>query len=50
MIAATNHDTQQTIAGVIGADVEGRGIPCEQCPLTSRLAIISGTSSCLMAV
>lgn len=35
--------------GMVGADlsaVEG----LEECPLSSRLAVIAGTSSCMMAV
>ena len=37
-------------AGVIGADVKGCELPCENFPLTSRLAVICGTSTCHMAV
>ncbi|XP_051983858.1 FGGY carbohydrate kinase domain-containing protein isoform X2 [Xyrauchen texanus] len=36
--------------GVIGADVRGHLLPCEKQPITSRMAIICGTSSCHMAV
>ncbi|XP_030629928.1 FGGY carbohydrate kinase domain-containing protein isoform X2 [Chanos chanos] len=36
--------------GVIGADVKGFNLPCENQPITSRMAIICGTSSCHMAV
>ncbi|KAG7259974.1 hypothetical protein CRUP_036722 [Coryphaenoides rupestris] len=36
--------------GVIGADVKGLGLPCEDRPITSRMAVICGTSSCHMAV
>lgn len=36
--------------GVIGADVSGYQLPCENQPITSRLALICGTSSCHMAV
>uniref|UniRef100_UPI00358F73E2 FGGY carbohydrate kinase domain-containing protein n=1 Tax=Myxine glutinosa TaxID=7769 RepID=UPI00358F73E2 len=36
--------------GVVGADVIGRDLPCEGRPITSRLAIIAGTSTCHMAV
>ncbi|XP_072219854.1 FGGY carbohydrate kinase domain-containing protein isoform X3 [Leuresthes tenuis] len=36
--------------GVIGADVKGFHLPCEQLPVTSRMAMICGTSSCHMAV
>ncbi|XP_054624242.1 FGGY carbohydrate kinase domain-containing protein isoform X3 [Dunckerocampus dactyliophorus] len=36
--------------GVIGADVKGFQLPCEGQPITSRMAMICGTSSCHMAV
>uniref|UniRef100_A0A8C5WKX3 FGGY carbohydrate kinase domain-containing protein n=1 Tax=Leptobrachium leishanense TaxID=445787 RepID=A0A8C5WKX3_9ANUR len=36
--------------GVIGADVRGHGLPCENQPITSRLALICGTSSCHMGI
>uniref|UniRef100_A0A8P0NU74 FGGY carbohydrate kinase domain-containing protein n=2 Tax=Canis lupus familiaris TaxID=9615 RepID=A0A8P0NU74_CANLF len=36
--------------GVIGADVRGHGLACEGQPVTSRLAIICGTSSCHMGI
>ncbi|XP_066537242.1 FGGY carbohydrate kinase domain-containing protein [Hoplias malabaricus] len=36
--------------GVIGADVTGHRLPCENQPITSRMALICGTSSCHMAV
>ncbi|KAF4088820.1 hypothetical protein AMELA_G00059050 [Ameiurus melas] len=36
--------------GVIGADVSGHRLPCETQPITSRVALICGTSSCHMAV
>ncbi|XP_036452936.1 FGGY carbohydrate kinase domain-containing protein [Colossoma macropomum] len=36
--------------GVIGADVSGHHLPCENQPVTSRVALICGTSSCHMAV
>ncbi|XP_062850459.1 FGGY carbohydrate kinase domain-containing protein [Trichomycterus rosablanca] len=35
---------------VIGADVNGHQLPCENQPITSRLALICGTSSCHMAL
>ncbi|MGH0177967.1 UNVERIFIED_CONTAM: hypothetical protein FKN15_076555 [Acipenser sinensis] len=35
--------------GVVGADVTGHNLPCETQPITSRLALICGTSSCHMA-
>ncbi|KAM9844649.1 FGGY carbohydrate kinase domain-containing protein isoform 2-T2 [Aulostomus maculatus] len=36
--------------GVIGADVRGHHLPCEGQPVSSRMAVICGTSSCHMAV
>ncbi|XP_070224047.1 FGGY carbohydrate kinase domain-containing protein isoform X3 [Bos mutus] len=36
--------------GVIGADVKGHGLACEGQPVTSRLAVICGTSSCHMGI
>ncbi|XP_034271089.1 FGGY carbohydrate kinase domain-containing protein isoform X2 [Pantherophis guttatus] len=36
--------------GMIGANVKGHNLPCENQPITSRLAVICGTSSCHMAV
>ncbi|XP_043085711.1 FGGY carbohydrate kinase domain-containing protein-like isoform X2 [Puntigrus tetrazona] len=36
--------------GVIGADVTGHHLPCEDRPVSSRMALICGTSSCHMAV
>lgn len=36
--------------GVIGADVKGFHLPCEDQPITSRMAMICGTSSCHMAI
>ncbi|XP_069498176.1 FGGY carbohydrate kinase domain-containing protein isoform X2 [Ambystoma mexicanum] len=36
--------------GVIGADVKGYSLPCENKPLTSRMALICGTSSCHMGI
>ncbi|KAM7378953.1 hypothetical protein PAMP_004538 [Pampus punctatissimus] len=38
------------ILGVIGADVKGFHLPCEGQPITSRMAMICGTSSCHMAI
>lgn len=38
------------LTGVIGADVSGHGLICEGQPVTSRLAVICGTSSCHMGV
>ncbi|KAA8587392.1 hypothetical protein FQN60_016254 [Etheostoma spectabile] len=36
--------------GVIGADVKGFHLPCEDQPITSRMAMICGTSTCHMAI
>lgn len=36
--------------GVLGADVKGFHLPCEDQPITSRMAMICGTSTCHMAV
>uniref|UniRef100_A0A8C5HBF0 FGGY carbohydrate kinase domain-containing protein n=1 Tax=Gouania willdenowi TaxID=441366 RepID=A0A8C5HBF0_GOUWI len=36
--------------GVIGADVKGFQLPCENQPISSRMAMICGTSTCHMAV
>ncbi|XP_066181506.1 FGGY carbohydrate kinase domain-containing protein isoform X2 [Sylvia atricapilla] len=36
--------------GVIGADVKGHNLPCENQPITSRVAMICGTSSCHMGI
>ncbi|XP_044076828.1 FGGY carbohydrate kinase domain-containing protein isoform X1 [Siniperca chuatsi] len=36
--------------GVIGADVKGFHLPCEDRPITSRMAMICGTSTCHMAI
>uniref|UniRef100_A0A1A8KQU6 FGGY carbohydrate kinase domain-containing protein n=1 Tax=Nothobranchius kuhntae TaxID=321403 RepID=A0A1A8KQU6_NOTKU len=36
--------------GVIGADVSGFNLPCEHQPITSRMAMICGTSTCHLAV
>uniref|UniRef100_A0A3B4A0H6 FGGY carbohydrate kinase domain-containing protein n=1 Tax=Periophthalmus magnuspinnatus TaxID=409849 RepID=A0A3B4A0H6_9GOBI len=36
--------------GVIGADVRGFNLPCDCQPITSRMAMICGTSTCHMAI
>ncbi|XP_060900252.1 FGGY carbohydrate kinase domain-containing protein isoform X1 [Labrus mixtus] len=36
--------------GVIGADVTGFQLPCEDQPISSRMAMICGTSTCHMAI
>lgn len=38
------------LPGVLGADVKGFHLPCEDQPITSRMAMICGTSTCHMAV
>ncbi|XP_073449959.1 FGGY carbohydrate kinase domain-containing protein isoform X2 [Aquarana catesbeiana] len=49
-VAAALIDAHAGGLGVIGADVTGHHLPCEKEPITSRLALICGTSSCHMAV
>ncbi|KAM4557643.1 FGGY carbohydrate kinase domain-containing protein [Fundulus diaphanus] len=36
--------------GVIGANVQGFDLPCKGLPITSRMAMICGTSTCHMAI
>nr|XP_046263487.1 FGGY carbohydrate kinase domain-containing protein [Scatophagus argus] len=36
--------------GVLGADVKGFHLPCEDQPISSRMAMICGTSTCHMAI
>uniref|UniRef100_A0A8C6TVQ5 FGGY carbohydrate kinase domain containing n=1 Tax=Neogobius melanostomus TaxID=47308 RepID=A0A8C6TVQ5_9GOBI len=36
--------------GIIGVDVKGFNLPCEDQPITSRMAMICGTSTCHMAI
>uniref|UniRef100_A0A3Q4BR79 Carbohydrate kinase FGGY C-terminal domain-containing protein n=1 Tax=Mola mola TaxID=94237 RepID=A0A3Q4BR79_MOLML len=36
--------------GVLGADVQGFDVPCDDQPITSRMAMICGTSTCHMAI
>ncbi|XP_069020789.1 FGGY carbohydrate kinase domain-containing protein [Embiotoca jacksoni] len=36
--------------GLIGADVKGYHLPCEDQPITSRMVMICGTSTCHMAI
>lgn len=38
------------LPGVLGAGVQGFNLPCEDQPITCRMAIICGTSTCHMAV
>ncbi|KAJ6662602.1 hypothetical protein lerEdw1_011739 [Lerista edwardsae] len=35
---------------MIGASVKGHNLPCEDQPITSRIAVICGTSSCHMGI
>ncbi|XP_056388920.1 FGGY carbohydrate kinase domain-containing protein isoform X2 [Hyla sarda] len=49
-VAASLIDAHAGGLGVIGADVTGYNLPCENQPITSRLALICGTSSCHMAI
>ncbi|KAM4023241.1 FGGY carbohydrate kinase domain-containing protein isoform 2-T2 [Anomaloglossus baeobatrachus] len=49
-VAASLIDAHAGGLGVIGADVTGYNLPCENEPITSRLALICGTSSCHMAI
>lgn len=37
-------------AGVLGAAVKGFDLPCEDQPISARMAVICGTSTCHMAV
>ena len=38
------------LTGMMACDVAGLNLPCQDKPITSRLPIICGTSSCHMAV
>ncbi|KFO87626.1 FGGY carbohydrate kinase domain-containing protein, partial [Buceros rhinoceros silvestris] len=49
-VAASLIDAHAGGLGVIGGDVKGHNLPCENQPITSRLAMICGTSSCHMGV
>ncbi|XP_040264004.1 FGGY carbohydrate kinase domain-containing protein isoform X2 [Bufo bufo] len=49
-VAASLIDAHAGGLGVIGADVTGYNLPREAQPITSRLALICGTSSCHMAI
>ncbi|XP_075688816.1 FGGY carbohydrate kinase domain-containing protein [Rhinoderma darwinii] len=49
-VAASLIDAHAGGLGVIGADVTGYHLPCDNQPITSRLALICGTSSCHMAI
>ncbi|NXG46776.1 FGGY protein, partial [Psilopogon haemacephalus] len=49
-VAASLIDAHAGGLGIIGADVKGHNLPCENQPITSRVAMICGTSSCHMGV
>ncbi|XP_067996821.1 FGGY carbohydrate kinase domain-containing protein isoform X3 [Melanerpes formicivorus] len=49
-VAASLIDAHAGGLGVIGADVKGHNLPCENQPITARVAMICGTSSCHMGV
>ncbi|XP_070602122.1 FGGY carbohydrate kinase domain-containing protein isoform X2 [Erythrolamprus reginae] len=49
-VAASLIDAHAGGLGMIGANVKGHNLPCENQPITSRLAVICGTSSCHMAI
>nr|XP_023674589.1 FGGY carbohydrate kinase domain-containing protein isoform X1 [Paramormyrops kingsleyae] len=49
-VAASLVDAHAGGLGVIGADVKGFRLPCEDRPMTSRMALICGTSSCHMGI
>nr|XP_042707345.1 FGGY carbohydrate kinase domain-containing protein isoform X3 [Chrysemys picta bellii] len=49
-VAASLIDAHAGGLGVIGADVKGYNLPCENQPVMSRLAVICGTSSCHMGI
>ncbi|XP_042729243.1 FGGY carbohydrate kinase domain-containing protein isoform X2 [Lagopus leucura] len=49
-VAASLIDAHAGGLGVIGADVRGHNLPCENQPITSRVALICGTSSCHMGI
>ncbi|KAL4656021.1 FGGY carbohydrate kinase domain-containing protein isoform X1 [Arapaima gigas] len=49
-VAASLIDAHAGGLGVIGADVKGFHLPCEGQPMTSRMALICGTSSCHLGI
>ncbi|XP_068196396.1 FGGY carbohydrate kinase domain-containing protein [Antennarius striatus] len=49
-VAASLIDAHAGGLGVLGADVGGLHLPCEDTPITTRMAMICGTSTCHMAV
>nr|XP_056700212.1 FGGY carbohydrate kinase domain-containing protein isoform X1 [Euleptes europaea] len=49
-VAASLIDAHAGGIGMIGASVKGYNLPCENQPITSRIAVICGTSSCHMGI
>lgn len=49
-VAASLIDAHAGGLGVIGSDARGSKLPCENMPITTRLALICGTSSCHMGI
>ncbi|PIK39032.1 putative FGGY carbohydrate kinase domain-containing protein isoform X3 [Apostichopus japonicus] len=49
-VATSLIDAHAGGVGMLGADVTDNELPCEKQPITQRLALILGTSSCHMAV
>ncbi|XP_077978386.1 FGGY carbohydrate kinase domain-containing protein-like [Glandiceps talaboti] len=49
-VATSLIDAHAGGVGVIACDVKGHNLPCENQPITSRLAVICGTSTCHMAI
>ncbi|XP_041127166.1 FGGY carbohydrate kinase domain-containing protein [Polyodon spathula] len=49
-VAASLIDAHAGGLGVVGVDMTGHNLRCETQPITSRLALICGTSSCHMAI
>ncbi|XP_015275156.1 PREDICTED: FGGY carbohydrate kinase domain-containing protein [Gekko japonicus] len=49
-VAASLIDAHAGGLGMIGASVRGYNLPCENQPITSRIAVICGTSSCHMGI
>ncbi|XP_060629581.2 FGGY carbohydrate kinase domain-containing protein isoform X3 [Anolis sagrei] len=49
-VAASLIDAHAGGIGMIGANVNGYNLPCENQPITSRIAVICGTSSCHMGI
>nr|XP_032813588.1 FGGY carbohydrate kinase domain-containing protein isoform X1 [Petromyzon marinus] len=49
-VGAALIDAHAGTIGVIGGDVTGLGLACESQPITARLSMIGGTSTCHMAL